>query len=38
LVLLREQHPAVHHQEPAAVLEHSHIAADLAEAAESDYT
>jgi hypothetical protein len=37
LVLLREQHPAVHYQESAAVLEHSHVAADLAEAAESDY-
>ena len=34
LVLLGEQHAAVDDQQLAAVLEHGHVAADLAEAAE----
>ena len=34
LVLLGEQHAAVDDEELAAVLEHGHVAADLAEAAE----
>ena len=36
LLLLREEHPAVDDQQPAAVLEDRHVAADLAEAAERD--
>src|SRR5205823_690970 len=36
LLLLREQHAAVDDQQPAAVLEHGHVAADLTQAAERD--
>ena len=36
LVLLGEQHPAVDDQQPAAELEHRHVAADLAHAPERD--
>ena len=36
LVVLGEQHAAVDDEQAAAVLEHGHVAADLAEAAERD--
>ena len=36
LVGLGEQHPAVHDEQPPGVLEHGHVPADLAEAAEPD--
>ena len=36
LVVLREQHAAVDDEQPPGVLEHRHVAADLAEAAERD--
>ena len=36
LVSLGEQHAAVDDQQPAAVLEHGHVAADLAQPAERD--
>ena len=36
LIGLGKQHPAVHHEEAAPVLEHGHVAADLTEAAETD--
>src|SRR5262249_12963711 len=38
LVLLREQDPAVDHQQPPVVLEHGHVAADLADPAERDHS
>ncbi len=36
LVLLGEEHPAVHDQQRAVVLEDGHVATDLAEAAQTD--
>jgi len=35
-VLGREEHAAVDHEQPAGVLEHGHVAADLADAAQCD--
>ena len=37
MVLLGEEHPAVHDEQPTVVLEDGHVAADLAEAAERDH-
>jgi hypothetical protein len=36
-VVLRKQHPAVHYQQPAGMLEDSHVAADFADAAQGDH-